>query len=155
MNANSLERHQIEVVRNYTPNLGDVKVHKHLVLQILVNLIRNAEHACEASGSSTKRLTLRLTGNAAKNRVQIEVHDTGIGIPPENLSQVFTHGFTTRENGHGFGLHSGARMAKEMGGSLTAHSEGLGKGACFILELPCQPAAPKKRDSLRNSGEVI
>ena len=77
----------------------------------------------------------------ADHRIQIEVRDTGVGIPPENLARIFTHGFTTRADGHGFGLHSGVRMAHEMGGSLTAHSEGPGKGASFILEFPCQPPA--------------
>jgi two-component system NtrC family sensor kinase len=79
----------------------------------------------------------------ATRRLQIEVRDNGVGIPPENLARIFTYGFTTREDGHGFGLHSGRRMAEDMGGSLTARSEGLGKGASFVLEFPCQPPAPK------------
>ena len=62
--------------------------------------------------------------------------DNGIGIPPENLTRIFNHGFTTRKDGHGFGLHSGALAAKEMGGSLTVHSGGTGQGAAFTLELP-------------------
>ena len=64
--------------------------------------------------------------------------DNGVGIPPENLTRVFSHGFTTRKGGHGFGLHSGANAAKEMGGQLTAQSEGTGKGATFTLELPLE-----------------
>jgi two-component system NtrC family sensor kinase len=135
--------------------LGDVTVQKHLVLQILVNLIRNAENACEASAAPRKRLTLGLAGNAAKDRILIEVRDNGIGISPANLGQVFIHGFTTREDGHGFGLHSGAHMAKEMGGSLTAHSEGAGKGASFILEIPCQPVMSKARDARMAEGEAV
>ena len=67
---------------------------------------------------------------------QVVVSDNGIGIPPENLAKVFNHGFTTKKDGHGFGLHSGALAAKEMGGTLTAHSDGPGQGACFTLELP-------------------
>jgi signal transduction histidine kinase len=72
------------------------------------------------------------------DRVKIEVADNGMGISPENLIRIFSHGFTTRKNGHGFGLHSGALAAKEIGGSLTAHSDGPGKGATFTLELPVQ-----------------
>jgi signal transduction histidine kinase len=68
--------------------------------------------------------------------VKVTVADNGIGIPPENLTRIFSHGFTTRKGGHGFGLHSGANAAKEMGGQLTAHSDGLGTGATFTLELP-------------------
>jgi signal transduction histidine kinase len=74
--------------------------------------------------------------------VQIKITDNGAGIDPENMPKIFRHGFTTRKNGHGFGLHSGALAAQEMGGALSAHSEGPGKGATFILELPvASPAA--------------
>ncbi|MGB7748137.1 MAG: ATP-binding protein, partial [Verrucomicrobiia bacterium] len=51
-------------------------------------------------------------------------------------------GFTTRKHGHGFGLHSSALAAKEMGGTLTVQSEGVGKGATLILELPLNPPGP-------------
>jgi signal transduction histidine kinase len=71
-----------------------------------------------------------------QERVKVEVADNGVGIAPDNLTRIFSHGFTTRKNGHGFGLHSGALAAKEMSGSLTAQSEGIGKGATFVLELP-------------------
>lgn len=67
----------------------------------------------------------------------VEVQDNGIGIPPENLNRIFAYGFTTRKEGHGFGLHSGARMAEEMGGSLSVRSEGIGRGATFTFECPC------------------
>jgi signal transduction histidine kinase len=73
-------------------------------------------------------------------RLKITVEDNGVGIPRENLVRIFSHGFTTRKDGHGFGLHGSAIAAKEMGGSLTAHSDGPGLGACFTLELPI-PAA--------------
>jgi signal transduction histidine kinase len=66
----------------------------------------------------------------------MSLRDTGCGIPPENLTRIFSHGFTTKNDGHGFGLHSGAIAAKEMGGILAAESEGDGRGATFILELP-------------------
>jgi signal transduction histidine kinase len=76
-----------------------------------------------------------------EGRIKISVHDNGVGISPENLARIFNHGFTTRKDGHGFGLHSGALAAKEMGGSLTVHSDGPGKGASFTLELPVQPGS--------------
>jgi signal transduction histidine kinase len=68
--------------------------------------------------------------------VKISVIDNGIGIAPENLTRIFNHGFTTRKEGHGFGLHSGANAARELKGSLTVHSQGIGQGATFTLELP-------------------
>jgi PAS domain S-box-containing protein len=143
MNGAALDRHEIELVRDYakTPT---ILVEKHKVLQILVNLIRNAKYACDESGHSDKTLTVKIGLSASG--VAISVLDNGIGIPAENLARIFNHGFTTRRNGHGFGLHSGALAAKELGGSLTMHSEGAGKGAAFTLELPLQPpkTAPVK-----------
>jgi signal transduction histidine kinase len=78
----------------------------------------------------------------AGDSVRISVIDNGVGIPAENLTRIFQHGFTTRKDGHGFGLHSGAIAAKNLGGTLTAQSDGPGKGATFTLELPLQPASP-------------
>jgi signal transduction histidine kinase len=105
------------------------------VLQIVVNLLHNAKYACDASTSPHKEVAVRLKATLA-NHVRIEIADNGVGIAPENLTRIFNHGFTTRKGGHGFGLHSGALSAKEMGGSLSVHSDGLGKGATFVLELP-------------------
>jgi signal transduction histidine kinase len=110
---------------------------RHKVLQILVNLLNNAKHALQACSGGDRKLTIRVVPNG-NNAVKISVMDNGVGIPAENLTRVFQHGFTTRQDGHGFGLHSGALAAQEMGGSLTAYSDGLGKGALFTLELPCQ-----------------
>jgi signal transduction histidine kinase len=104
------------------------------VLQILVNLVRNAKHACEESTIADKKIVLRI--GSADDKVQITVEDNGVGIAPENLTRIFNHGFTTRATGHGFGLHSGALAARELGGTLTARSEGRGYGATFTLELP-------------------
>ncbi len=72
--------------------------------------------------------------------VRIEVRDNGVGIAPENLSKIFTHGFTTKKTGHGFGLHNCANAAQQMDGSLTVHSDGRGKGASFVLRMPAQYA---------------
>ena len=71
--------------------------------------------------------------------LRVAVADTGEGIPAENLARVFAHGFTTKKDGHGFGLHSAVVAAREMGGALTVHSDGPGTGAVFILELPAGP----------------
>jgi len=114
-----------------------VTVDKHKVLQILINLVTNAKQACDATNRDDKRLTLRVLSQA--DRVQIAVADNGVGIPPENLTRIFNHGFTTKKNGHGFGLHSGAIAAKEMGGTLRVHSDGVGRGTVFTLELPVKP----------------
>ncbi len=137
MNAESLARHDVEVVREFA-SVPDLTVDKHKLLQILVNLIRNAKHSCDEAKCPQKRLTLRVANG--NGRVKISVSDNGMGIPPENLTRIFNHGFTTKKDGHGFGLHSGALAAREMGGALLVHSDGVGCGATFTVELPLHPS---------------
>jgi C4-dicarboxylate-specific signal transduction histidine kinase len=136
MNADGLLEQHLHVVRQFE-DVAPVSVEKHKVLQILVNLVRNAKHACDGLEAAKKRMTLRIA--QVHDRIRISVSDNGAGIAPENLTRIFAHGFTTRKDGHGFGLHSGALAAAELGGSLSAHSDGPGKGATFTLELAAQP----------------
>ena len=137
-------RHGIAVERDYE-ELPPLSVDKHAVLQILVNFMQNAKYACDASNRPDKRVTVRIRA-AGPERVKVEVIDNGVGIAPENLTRIFSQGFTTRKGGHGFGLHSGALAVKQLGGSLTVHSDGVGHGATFILELPCKPPAETSTD---------
>ena len=139
--SSSLARHGIQVVREYAANLSDITVEKHKVLQVLVNLLRNAKQACQASDRSDKQVAL-LASNGGKF-IQLIVRDNGAGIPPENLVRIFEHGFTTKKDGHGFGLGSSARMARELGGDLQVHSNGVGTGATFSLTLPIRLPATK------------
>jgi signal transduction histidine kinase len=134
MNDSALERHQVEITRELDPHLPTINVDKHKVIQILINLVRNAKYACDESGRPDKRMILRAANG--NGHVKISVTDNGVGIPSENMTRIFNHGFTTRKGGHGFGLHSGALAAKELGGTLSAQSDGPGKGATFTLELP-------------------
>ncbi|TLZ53725.1 MAG: PAS domain S-box protein [Gammaproteobacteria bacterium] len=136
INASAFERHAIEVVRQFA-DVPQITVDKHKVLQILVNLLRNAKDACDAAGERERRVTLSVERCATG--VRVAVADNGVGIAAEHMSRVFTHGFTTKKTGHGFGLHSGALAAKEMGGVLRVESPGLGCGATFVVELPLGP----------------
>ncbi|MBC8038967.1 MAG: PAS domain-containing protein [Opitutaceae bacterium] len=147
LNAASLTRHDVQLVRDFQP-VPRILAEKPKILQILVNLVRNAKHALDDRGGTDKKLTLRITPGPAGDTVLIIVADNGVGIPPENLVRIFAHGFTTRKKGHGFGLHSSALAAKEMKANLTARSDGPGLGATFTLEMPADsgpahpPAAP-------------
>ena len=134
MNGAAFDRHRVEVDRVFE-NVPPVRVEKHKVLQILINVIRNAKYAVSESRRLDKRITVSIHRNG-NNCVKIAVADNGIGIAPELLTRIFAHGFTTKTDGHGFGLHCAALAAKEMGGSLAAHSAGVGQGATFTLELP-------------------
>ena len=137
INRSSLERHVVTINRELTPNLRLVN-DRHNILQILVNLISNAIQAVKPIPSESRVVTLS-TELDDQSTIAFRVTDHGIGISQENLTRIFQHGFTTRHDGHGFGLHSGANTAKQLGGKLRAESAGPGQGASFTLELPQQP----------------
>ena len=137
IHAEAYLRHGVKVIREYG-EVPAVSVDKHKVLQILVNLLSNAKYACDADAKEEKCVWVRI--EVTENQLRVVVRDNGTGITPENLTKIFQHGFTTREDGHGFGLHNGANIAKELGGSLGAQSAGSGKGSAFTLQLPLSPA---------------
>jgi signal transduction histidine kinase len=134
INSVALSNHGINVMRQYDPELPQITVDRHKVLQILINVVTNARHACVESPRPDKQI--RVQAGCREGQIRISVTDNGVGIAPENITRIFTHGFTTRSSGHGFGLHGSALAAQEMGGTLAAQSEGPGKGATFILQLP-------------------
>jgi signal transduction histidine kinase len=134
----SFERLGIRIERDYSgavPVLTD----RHRLLQILVNLLSNARDALISSESPDKNLVIGIRSAPEGGRLRLQVTDNGIGIAPEHARRMFTQGFTTKKEGHGFGLHISALAATEMGGSLTCSSPGKGQGATFTLELPTTP----------------
>jgi two-component system, NtrC family, sensor kinase len=136
----ALTRHGVRVIRDYA-DVPPVAVDKHKVLQILVNLIRNAKYAMDEAARPDKQLVIAIS-LLGPEWVRVQVRDNGIGIAPENLVRIFSHGFTTKKEGHGFGLHSCALAARDMGGSLVAESAGEGHGATFTLQVPiAQPVS--------------
>jgi signal transduction histidine kinase len=154
--GDSIDGRPIEIAREYD-DMPPFAADRHRLKEILVNLIQNARQAMQperagdreaaratggdapksSAARSSPRLTLRLK-SSADGRVHIEVEDNGVGIPRENLSRIFTHGFTTKASGHGFGLHASANAATEMGATLSARSDGPGTGATFHLDLPAE-----------------
>jgi signal transduction histidine kinase len=139
LQAAAFVRHEITVDREYAP-LAPFYLDRHKVLQILVNLLGNAKDACDQKGGGNKRVVVRVRPPEA-GQVKVEVEDSGVGIAPQNVQKIFNYGFTTRAKGHGYGLHSSANAAAEMRSSLSAQSEGLGKGATFILTIPWRQSA--------------
>lgn len=135
LNADSFHRHGIAFAREFAA-APFVHADRHRVLQILVNLLKNAKEALKSLPAGQRRLVVRIAP-AGPDAVALAVIDNGHGIAPENLSRIFQHGFTTKTTGHGFGLHSSVLAAREMGGDLTAASAGPGQGATFTLTLPC------------------
>jgi two-component system, NtrC family, sensor kinase len=138
LNSSSFERHEVTVIRDYA-ELPPIMIDKQRVLQIVINLVKNAKESLMEQREKQRQLTLRT--RVENDRLVIQVSDTGVGIKPEDLTKIFSHGFTTKKTGHGFGLHSCANAATEMNGCLTATSDGLMTGATFTLSLPLTPGS--------------
>jgi signal transduction histidine kinase len=138
-----IQRFDVTVVRN-DEDIAPMALDRQRLLQILVNLIGNAAQAMQSAPKASRQLTLgtSMIRDASGERLRMTVRDQGEGIAPENLKRIFAHGFTTRESGHGFGLHSSALAAVEMGAKLEVHSEGKGHGAVFTIEIPV-PGKPQ------------
>jgi signal transduction histidine kinase len=137
LSALAVKRSGLAIVRHYE-EVPASALDKQRLVQVLVNLIGNAAQAMESMPADARQLTLgtSLVQGEDGPRLRITVQDAGEGIAPENMSRIFAHGFTTRTSGHGFGLHSSAVAATEMGGKLTVHSDGPGHGAIFTIDLP-------------------
>jgi PAS domain S-box-containing protein len=141
INTATFQSHPVQVIRQFRP-VPPVTADRHKAVQILINVLSNARHAMDNVTPEERRLEIIIDASD-RGGVTIAVRDNGMGISEDNLARIFRHGFTTRKDGHGFGLHSSANAATEIGGSLAAHSDGPGKGATFTLELPVadEPAA--------------
>jgi signal transduction histidine kinase len=104
--------------------------------QIIVNLLTNAAKYTDAGG--TIDLEVRVEGT----ELIVQVCDNGIGIAPEMLPRIFDlftqadHTLDRSQGGLGIGLTLSRKLAELHGGSLTAHSDGLGRGSCFLLRVP-------------------
>ncbi|MGD9364505.1 MAG: HAMP domain-containing sensor histidine kinase [Desulfobacteraceae bacterium] len=138
LNLDAIKRHGIRIEK-HLETLPKVLLERHKLLQILINLISNARQAFHNGNITHKRITISMYRPQPKT-LCIRVSDNGMGIAHENLTRIFQHGFTTRHNGHGFGLHSSAIAASEMDGTLQAESPGRGRGATFTIELPIRTA---------------
>ncbi len=132
----ALDSRGCEIVKQYD-EVPDGLCDRHQVLQILVNLVSNAKNAIDGRPGQPHRLSLRCSlAEDLPGFVRFQVADSGVGIAAEYLPRLFTQGFTTRPNGHGIGLHSAALAARNLGGTLHGHSEGVGRGATFTFDLP-------------------
>jgi signal transduction histidine kinase len=140
MGEPSFARHGIEIVKDYAADVTLV-TDRHKLLQIMINLISNARHAlkdhrADHAGAPPRPQQLIVRIRCGGDTTTIAVIDNGVGIPAENLAKIFRHGFTTKQDGHGFGLHASANTARELGGTIEVASDGPGHGAAFTLTLP-------------------
>ena len=135
--SNSIYRHEIELALEFE-ELPMLMLERQRVLQVVVNLLKNAKDSLTSSSAKNRKLTVKAVRE--NEWLKVEVTDNGVGIASDDLTKIFSHGFTTKQEGHGFGLHSCANAIQQMGGKLTAQSDGLGHGATFTMTLPFKPA---------------
>lgn len=128
-----LENTGITIIKNIDREFS-ISTDKIKLLQILTSLIVNAKESLLESASPNKHITI--TVNKNNEQIDIFIQDNGSGISEENLKRLFLFGFSTKKERHGFGLHNSFLLAKELGGSLCAKSDGKNKGATFVLSLP-------------------
>lgn len=138
LNKGLYEQKGIEIIRQYGP-LKSTIADRVKLLQIMVNLIKNSIESVLENESNSKKIILQVQ-EKDDSSFSITIKDNGTGISLDNLKKIFSFGFTTKKDGHGFGLHSSAISAQEMGGTLFVNSDGDGKGASFSLTLPYQPS---------------
>ena len=131
----SSDRYGISIDHDYC-RLADIKSDEQKLLQVFINLMKNAIQSIRSGPNAGRGQFLIRTKLKGTNFVRVDFTDNGCGISAENLQHLFSQGFTTKKNGHGFGLHSCANLVKELGGSIYASSDGEGRGATFTVELP-------------------
>ncbi len=131
MLSDSMEQYHIKI-ETQLEDLPPVLIQRTKLIHILINLINNAKDAMINTPEEKRSLTILL--EEKDNNAFIKIADSGEGIAEDNLKKIFTHGYTTKEGGHGFGLHSSANYMMELKGDIWAESEGLGKGATFVLK---------------------
>ncbi|MEL7186350.1 MAG: MASE1 domain-containing protein [Pseudomonadota bacterium] len=131
----NLSRDEQTIVDTHICSNTELLVDRHNALQIVGNLLQNARDAVsEIPPEAEPKITVATRDTA--DGVEIVVADNGIGIEPAELRNIFHYAYTTKQHGHGFGLHSSHAAACNMGGDLSGHSDGAGRGARFTLRLP-------------------
>lgn len=149
LSFNNINNKMIEIIREYEP-LKEVVLDKVKLMQIIVNLIKNSMDSLQESKGCTKKIIVR-TFERDEYYFIIQIADNGIGIAKEHLEKIFSHGFTTKKAGHGYGLHASAVSIQEMSGTLTVESKGIEYGAVFTLTLPYNPLKGESHATKANS----
>ncbi|MBM4087668.1 MAG: two-component sensor histidine kinase, partial [Planctomycetes bacterium] len=122
--------------------LADANILRHALL----NLVKNAQEAMPNGGD------LMIRTSPGEGFLQIDITDTGVGIPPDRLDKIFRPFFSTKRSGTGLGLSTARRIIEQHGGSIAVHSE-QGKGTNFVIRLPLADAASSKPKALPSAAK--
>lgn len=133
MQSGSFEKYRITCKRVYG-QLPEIQLQPNKFIHVIINILKNAEEAMFADTGRERIITIRTS--ATESFVQVEIKDTGHGVTKKEMEQIFTYGYTTKPDGHGFGLHSCANYITEMKGQIWAESEGHNTGTTLFIKLP-------------------
>ena len=134
----------ISVVENWDPRLPAVMADKSQLQQVFMNVLMNAVQAMQEKGV----ITITTRHNAAASAVELLISDTGCGIPPEKVDQIFDPFFTSKASGQGtgLGLSIAYGIITSHRGSISVASE-VGKGSTFTIRLPVSATAPREEQA--------
>ncbi|RLB33258.1 MAG: hypothetical protein DRH11_09395 [Deltaproteobacteria bacterium] len=150
LNANLLKINRVQIEKELDPELPELVGSEDQLQQVFMNLVSNAVEAMENTGE--KRILGIKTRNASEQgKLYVSFRDTGVGIPPEDLSRLFEPFFTTKKKGKGVGLGLSVAygIVEEHGGSIRVRSR-VGEGSTFTVELPLR----KEMDGQIQLGEL-
>jgi len=133
LQSGSIERHDLKIKKELE-SIGSITAQRTQLIHILVNIFKNAKEAMVENEPDEKIIHIKTWQE--DDKAHLSISDNGHGIKEENIDKIFTQGFTTKNEGHGFGLHSSANYMQSMGGKIKVESNGKGKGATFTLVFP-------------------
>jgi len=145
MQSASIEKRNISIHFNLPPNVIQVKADKTRIIQVLINILKNAAESFDSSERKEDRqinIAMRLDGPNAVMRIA----DNARGFDPEAAENFFKNGFSTKNRGTGIGLYQCRAIVESHGGTIVINSQGIEKGAEVVLSLPVAESANNKFD---------
>jgi signal transduction histidine kinase len=128
------KKKSVEIVAHYEDNLPLVAADREQVKQVFLNVLLNAIEATSDGGQVSVEIRT-FAKNSGEEFLQVEIRDTGRGIPEEHLENVFTPFFTTKDKGSGLGLSISHQIIQEHGGTISVESR-IGEGSSFFINFP-------------------
>ncbi len=135
--ATEARKNNVTLHKNYSPDLPQVRIDAEQIKQVLLNLLLNAIQSIREKGEvwiETRMVQVPLD-EKIEPFIQVEVRDTGVGIPQENLERIFDPFFSTRPEGNGLGLAISHNIIHDHRGFIAVESE-VAKGTSFKIHLP-------------------
>ncbi len=147
------KKRQVDILRSYSSDLPPVQIDREQIKQVFLNILLNAIQATPQKGRITVK-TRSFIKPGGEPFVQVECTDTGCGIPPEHIEEIFNPFFTTKSTGSGLGLSISHQIVQDHRGYIDVESQ-LGKGSSFFVNLPVNHDHPKRRKGDSENNQDI